>query len=204
METNLIKANLKKFYDQEAEVRNFSEKENWKIKERQKFYNLTKSENKQTLLELGAGTGEDSQFFKDNGLKVLAIDLSTEMVRKCQEKSIEAIEMDFYSLAKLNKKFDCVWAMNSLLHVPKSDLISVLEGINTILSPKGLFYMGVYGGINTDSEYINEVSSTPRFFSYYCKSQIKEILSQSFQIIDFDQFDVGRNTEFQSIFMQKK
>jgi len=36
--------------------------------------------------------------------------------------------------------------MNSLLHVPKSDLPRVLTSIDSVLDDGGLFYMGVYGG----------------------------------------------------------
>lgn len=202
MDINLIKANLREFYNQEAELRNSYEVEDWKIEIRKNYCNLIKSESKLTLLELGAGN--DSLFFMNNGLKVIAIDLSSEMVKKCKDKYIETYEMDFYNLPSLNKRFDCIWAMNSLLHVPKSDFSQVLDGINSILNVNGLFYMGVWGGIDSDSEYANEVSNVPRFFSFYSESPIKEILSSCFQIISFEQFGIGKNFDFQSILMRKK
>jgi len=77
-------------------------------------------ESKKTLIEIGAGTGQDSIYFVDNGLKVMAIDLSGAMVRICNEKGVVAYELNMYDLSTLNRKFDCVWSMNSLLHIPKS------------------------------------------------------------------------------------
>jgi cyclopropane fatty-acyl-phospholipid synthase-like methyltransferase len=208
MGTILFKENLKRYYNQEAELRNKSDKADWKIKIREDFCNLIKQEHKKTLLELGAGAGYDSQFFMNNGLQVTAVDLSKEMVNKCKEKSVEAYELDFYNLSSLNKKFDCIWAMNTLLHVPKTDLCGVLNGINLALEENGLFYMGVYGGEDFESEYVkSEVSITPRFFSYYSESQLKTILENCFQIITFEEFDVSRGTEkdiFQSIIMRKR
>lgn len=204
MDSNIVKFNLKKYYDQEAELRNLSEKEEWKKNQRIRFYNYIKSENKSSLLEIGAGTGNDSQFFMDCSLSVVAVDLSSEMVKLCKEKNIESYELDFYNISNLNKKFDCIWSMNSLLHVPKTDLPHVLNEINLVLSEKGLFYMGVYGGVDTESDFINEVTNTPRFFSYYSESKIKELLSNVFDIIEFEQIDVGRNTDFQAIIMRKK
>jgi SAM-dependent methyltransferase len=204
MDSNIVKANLKKYYDQEAELRNLSEKQEWKKQQRTKFYNYAKSENKNSLLEIGAGTGVDSRFFMDCGLRVTAIDLSSEMVKLCKEKNIESYEQDFYNISNLNKKFDCIWSMNSLLHVPKADLLQVLNEINLVLNEKGLFYMGVYGGVDTECEFINEVTDTPRFFSSYSESKIKEVLSSVFDIIEFEQMDVGRNMDFQAVIMRKK
>ena len=203
----LLKENLKKYYDDEADLRNQYEKEDWKIKVRKSFTYLVQSENKNSLLEIGAGVGDDSLFFISKGLKVVAIDLSSEMVKKCKEKSIQAYEMDFYDLSGLNEQFDCVWAMNTLLHVPKTDLPAVLNEIKQVLKPNGLFYMGVYGGEDFENEYVKaEVSTTPRFFSYYSESNIKAVLSNHFQIIAFDQFEVDKKSgkdSFQSITMRK-
>lgn len=38
----------------------------------------------------------------NNGLTVIAVDLSGEIIKKCKEKFIEAYEMDFYNLSSLN------------------------------------------------------------------------------------------------------
>lgn len=208
MDTVLFKEYLRRYYNQEAELRNKSDKADWKIKIREDFCNLIKQEHKKTLLELGAGAGYDSRFFMNNGLEVTAVDLSSEMVNKCKEKAVEAYELDFYNLSSLNKRFDCIWAMNTLLHVPKADLCEVLNGINLVLGENGLFYMGVYGGEDFEGEYVkSEVSNAPRFFSYHSESRLKTTLENYFQIIVFEQFDVGRGTEidiFQSIIMSKK
>ena len=208
MDTVLYKENLKRYYNQEAEMRNKSDKADWKIKIREDFCNLIKQEHKKTLLELGAGAGYDSQFFMNHGLEIIAVDLASEMVNKCKEKDIEAYELDFYNLSSLNKKFDCIWAMNTLLHVPKVDMGEVLKGINLILKENGLFYMGVYGGEDFEDEYIkSEVSDVPRFFSYHSENSLKSILENFFDIISFEQFEVGKDNKndiFQSITMRKK
>jgi len=205
--TPTIKDNLRNYYNQEAELRNMSNKQGWKQEEREAFLTLCKSEGKQTLLELGAGTGNDSLFFMENGLTVTAVDLSPAMVQKCKEKSIEAHELDYYHVAELGKKFHCVWATNSLLHVPKADLPRVLASIDSVLDDGGLFYMGVYGGEDSESEYVkSDVSEYPRFFSSYSKEALHGILCKQFEIITFRQYDVqrGRSFEFQSILMRKR
>ena len=208
-----FKENIKKYYDTEAELRNSkSFKVDWKIQVRKKFCDLVKQENKKSLLELGAGAGYDSQFFMNNGMNVVAVDLSSEMVKNCRDKSIETYELDFYNLSSLNKKFDCIYAINSLLHVPKNDLRRVLNVINFVLETGGLFYMGLYGGQDTENEFVkNEVSDVPRFFAFHSDTYLKTTLENYFDILDFVTLDIGSSAGvkseaniFHSITMRKK
>jgi len=196
MEKSSFKENIKKYYDAEAELRNSkSVKVDWKVRVRGKFCELAKQENKKSLLELGAGAGYDSQFFMDNGLNVVAVDLSSEMVKNCREKSIEAYELDFYNLSSLDRKFDCVYAINTLLHVPKSDLCHVFDEINLVLETGGLFYMGLYGGQDTENEFVkSEVSDAPRFFALHSDTYLKTTLGNYFEILDFETLDIGSGT----------
>jgi len=203
-----FKENIKKYYDDEAGLRNSkSVKADWKAHVRDEFCKLIKQENKLTLLELGAGAGYDSRFFMDNGLTVTAIDISGEMVKNCLEKSIEAYELDYYDLSSLERKFDCVYAINTLLHVPKADLANVLIEINSVLNEDGLFYMGQYGGKDTEDEFYNrEVSDIPRFFAHHSEEYLRGILESYFDVIDFVTMNVSRREEdyfFHSVIMRK-
>jgi cyclopropane fatty-acyl-phospholipid synthase-like methyltransferase len=200
---NEIKQNLKLAYDSFANDREKSELQGWKVENRQKFLQLLKSENKQNLLEIGAGTGKDSKFFMENGLKVNAVDLSDEMVKLCREKEIEAQQLDFYNLSSLNKTFDAVWAMNCLLHVEKKNLPLVLEEIKKVLKPKGLFFMGVYGGKNSEGIYEGDFYTPKRFFSFFTDEAIKEVVSKHFDIVSFDIIEPERDLNFQSIILRK-
>jgi len=208
MDTLSIKENIKKYYDTEAELRNKdSIRTEWKAQVREKFFRRIKEENKRTLLELGAGAGYDSKYFMDNGLTVTAVDLSSEMIKNCVEKGITAYEMDFYNLSSLNEKFDCVYAINTLLHVPKADLRHVFNEINLVLAKNGLFYMGLYGGEDTESEWVkNDVSDAPRFFAFHSEQYLKATAGEYFEILDFETLDIGSNSRtdvFHSVTMRK-
>jgi cyclopropane fatty-acyl-phospholipid synthase-like methyltransferase len=200
---NEIKQNLKLAYDSFANDREKSELQGWKVENRQIFLELLKKENKQSLLEIGAGTGKDSKFFMENGLKVNSVDLSSEMVKLCVEKGIEAQQLDFYNLSSLNKTFDAVWAMNCLLHVEKKNLPLVLEEIKKVLKPKGLFFMGVYGGKNSEGIYEGDFYTPKRFFSFFTDEAIKEVVSKHFDIVSFDIIEPERDLNFQSIILRK-
>ena len=91
MTTNPLRANLILSYNSQAEHRDKSEIEGWKARERAVFLELLKSEDKQSLLEIGAGHGRDSKFFQESGLQVTCIDLSPEMVKLCQQKGTQRV-----------------------------------------------------------------------------------------------------------------
>src|SRR5215207_2178710 len=114
MRIDRLRANLILSYDRHAEHRNKGEIEDWKIIERGEFLALLKSEQKQSLLEMGAGHGRDSKFFQENGFQVTCIDLSPEMVKLCQEKGLNARVMDMIDLDFPDDLFDTVYSLNSL------------------------------------------------------------------------------------------
>lgn len=205
MDKTNLKENMKRYYDTEASLRDSkSVKPEWKIKVRENFYNTVMQEGKKTLLELGAGAGYDSLFFMENGLSVTAVDLSKEMVSKCREKGIEAYELDFYNLSSLNRKFDCIYAINTLLHVPKNDLSKVLNEIDISLNEKGLFYMGLYGGEDKETEFIkSDVSDAPRFFAFHSEEFLRTVLQEHFDVISFETLDLETDI-FHSVILRKR
>lgn len=199
-----MKHNLKLAYNNHAQERDMTEMQEWKEKPRKLFLKLIEEEGKKTLLEIGAGPGRDSKFFKENNLDVTATDLSNEMIKLCREKGIEAYELDFFDIKQIGKKFDAVWAMNCLLHVEKINLGLVLQGIDSVLNPSGLFFMGVYGGENKEGIWENDSYNPKRFFSFYTDENIRKIVEEYFDIESFQKVDTGERYYFQSIIMRKK
>ena len=204
MTTNQLQTNLILSYNRKAEHRNKSEIEDWKAIERAEFLALVQNEQKQSLLEIGAGHGRDSKFFQENGLQVTCIDLSPEMVRLCQQKGLDARVMDMINMDFPDHSFDAVYSLNSLLHVPKKQLTSVLQSIMRVLKEDGLFYLGVYGGY--DCEGIQETDSyTPkRFFSFHSDEGLKQVVTESFTLLSFKQITSGDgDLHFQSLLLRK-
>ena len=203
MDVQKIKKDLQAYYNAEALDREAGDRNEFKLRLRDKFCAMAKAEDKHSLLELGAGPGKDSKFFTDNGFTVTAVDLSTEMVGLCRQKGVEAYEMDFYTLSRIGKRFDCVWAMNCLLHVPKSDLDLVLDEVDAVLAPSGLFYMGVWGGEDSESFKTREEYPAARFFSFFSDERLKDMLSKHFDILDFENVH-EEGFCHQSVFMRKR
>lgn len=204
---NEIKRNLKVAYDQQSDARNESPTQEWKITERDQFLTYILNENKETLLEIGAGPGRDSLFFKERGLKTLTTDLSPESVRICREKGLDAEVMSFDQLDLPDQRFDAIWALNCLLHIPKKELPFVLNEIKRVLKPGGLFYMGVYGGEDSEGIWEGDFHEPKRFFSFFNDEELKDVLSEVFLIEYFNCVPtevVGGKFHFQSAILRQK
>src|SRR5215211_1515286 len=167
MNTNPQRATLILSYNRQAEHRSKGQMEDWKIMVRGEFLSLLKSEQKEALLEIGAGHGRDSKFFQENALQVTCIDLSPEMVRLCQQKGLNAHLRDMIDLDFADDSFDAVYSLNSLLHLPKAELPIVLHNIERVLKPNGLFFLGVYGGYDFEGVWRKDTYDPQRYFSFY-------------------------------------
>ena len=205
MTSNPFKNNLIESYNKYAQERDTYKKEAWKIEERANFLALLQSKDKRSLLEMGAGPGHDSKFFQDMGLVVTCIDLSPEMIKLCQQKGLSAQVMDMTNLDFPPYSFDAVYALNSLLHVPKAEFRIVMENVNKVLKPSGLFYLGVYGSADESEGVWEQDSYNPkRFFSFYTDDGIQKTTSDVFELLYFKHIPVeGSRTHFQSLILEK-
>ncbi|PZG12597.1 class I SAM-dependent methyltransferase [Nonomuraea aridisoli] len=191
---------LRSSYDGRAAQRDARGKAPWKLAERAAFLERVRANGGGRLLEVGAGTGQDSVYFQENGLDVVAADLSPAMVARCREKGVEAHVMDFLGLDFPPGAFDAVYALNCLLHVPNSDLPAVLDRIASVLRPGGLFFLGVYGGgtLTEEGVYEDDEHDPPRFFSFRSDGQLQDFARGSFEIVDFHVVGSG-DDRFQSL-----
>ena len=181
---------LRAAYDGSAEARASSERETWKHAERQAFLTRLQAEGKRSLFEVGAGGGHDSQFFADNGLQVVATDLSPQMVEMCRRRGLDAKVMDVVDLQLTPEAFQAAYSMNSLLHVPNSDLEHALLSIRGALEYGALCYVGVYGAKEPFEGILPSDLHTPqRFFSFRTNEQLVAVVERLFRIEDFHVLD---------------
>jgi SAM-dependent methyltransferase len=189
-----ITAALRSFYDTEADRRDGMIKQNWKLAERAAFLDRLRAAEARTLLEAGAGTGQDSRFFSDEGLEVTAIDLSPAMVERTRAKGVRCLVGDLTSLDLAPGEFDAVYTFNSLLHVPNASLPATLARIRAVLRPGGLFYLGTYGGDGPEEGF----SEDERFFAFRTDQELLTYAQGQFEILDFHVVP-AREGRFQSL-----
>jgi SAM-dependent methyltransferase len=75
-----VRDDLRQAYDGAADRRDRMDKAPWKLAERAAFLRRLRQANCTRMLEIGAGTGQDSVFFAGHGLDVVATDISAAMV----------------------------------------------------------------------------------------------------------------------------
>lgn len=198
------KADLIEAYDLHAEEREKFEIENWKRDERGHFLTLLNIEGKQILLEIGTGHGRDSLFFQEHGLSVTGIDISPVMVDLCRQKGVVAFVMDIVDLEFEYSSFDAVYALNSLLHLSKQEFPVALKNVHKVMQPGGLFYLGMYGGVDFEGVWEDDSYTPKRFFSFHTNESLKKIISSWFEIIYFQELIFGEEElNFQSVILRK-
>ncbi len=199
-----IRASLLAAYDSAADRRDQQAKPPWKLAEREAFLARLRAERCTRLLEIGAGTGQDSVFFASHGMEVVVTDMSAEMVARCRAKGLDARVMDFAQLDFDPGSFDAVHAMNCLLHVPNTELPAVLADIEGVLRPGGLFFVGVHGGSAGEGAAASDDHVPARFFSFRSDEQLLQFASQRFEIVDFHGVQTASEHRFQSLTLRRR
>jgi SAM-dependent methyltransferase len=171
-----------------AALRDGWAKEEFKAEERRRFLDLLRERGAASLLEVGAGPGHDSLYFREQGLQVLCTDLSPDMVERCKAKGLDARVADFLSLGVSPASFDAVYALNCLLHVPTPDLPRVLKAIS---------------GKNQEGPVDDPRYPVPRFFAFRSDQVMRQLLTEQFDILSFAAFERAGNNRFQSFMLHK-
>src|SRR6266496_4582702 len=110
--------------------------------------------------------------------------------------------MDMVHLSFPNDAFDAVYALNSMLHLPKKEFPIALQNIRKVLKPNGLFFLGVYGGYDFEGIWEDDSYDPKRFFALYSDEYLKQTVTESFQLISFKRITPGNERmHFQSLIL---
>ncbi|MEK6895238.1 MAG: class I SAM-dependent methyltransferase [Nanoarchaeota archaeon] len=105
------------------------------------------------------------------------------MLELCRQRGLKTYKGDIEEL-DLAELFDGIWAYTSLLHMPKTNLGSVVERIRSHLSPFGKVAISLKEG---EGEGFVETKNHPgveRYFAYYKDEEVRELFSD-FHLINF-------------------
>ena len=126
-----------------------------------------------TVLDLGCGPGNSSAMMQTAGLNVQASDCSQKMVDIAKNKfNVDAIKAEFKELSEIDL-YDGVWANFSLLHAPRSEMLSNLKKINRSLKKKGYLHIGLKIGNGEKRDTLG------RQYTYYQPKELKSLLISS-------------------------
>lgn len=92
------------------------------------------------VLDFGCGSGRDTKYFLERGLKVDAIDGSRKLCDLASKHTgIHVKQMLFQELSE-TEKYEGIWACSSILHLTKSDLHDVFLKMIKALNQHGIIY----------------------------------------------------------------
>lgn len=137
------------------------------------------------VLDAGCGSGQKALFFQDRGMHVLGIDFSEKLLEIARNTAADSDFrlLDLRDIGTLPEMFDGVFAQASLLHIPKAEAFSVIDGMVSRLVPQGLLYIAVKTQrpgapeeeVVTENDYGYEYE---RFFSYYTIDEMRAHLDR--------------------------
>jgi len=182
--------NLKKIYEEYANE--YAQEKKIIDEDLKQFIDLFISyfEKGNKILDIGCGPGRDGAYYTEKGLIVHGIDFSKSMIEIAQR---EVPKATFEVKDMLNDEFgeelyDGVAANSSLLHIPKEHIGTVLDKVHKALKPKGIFWLGLKSG-SGEHEIESDINGiqVKRFFVFYSKKEIKELLKlHNFSILHIE------------------
>ena len=194
---------LVKSYEKYAHERAAHSPDEFKVQEQSEFLKFLQDEGRETLLEIGCGPGADALFFQKQGIRVLAVDNTPTMVKLTAEKGVSARVLDCYNLGEINERFDAVYTMNCLLHIPKRDFDQVLDLISGRLNENGIMYIGIWGDQNFEGIWEKDRYEPKRFFSFWKTEVLLEVLQRSFKLEYYRRLEPHEGRIFNSIVVRK-
>lgn len=133
---------------------------------------LARLPNAAHILDLGCGPGHQACLMQEAGFRVTAHDPCPEFVAFAQARGVDAHVTSAEDLGG-SGRFDAVWAAFSLLHLPKTDMPSVLRAIHTALVSRGWFFLGLKTGQGEGRDHLG------RYYSYYSSEELTGLLTEA-------------------------
>ena len=118
---------------------------------------LTEIKPEGEIIDLGCGTGEKTIWFHKQGLKVVAVDASPQMLEKlnnCKNIKIQKVDL---SKIEFPKKYDGMWASFSIQHLGKNIQDLLFKKISKALNNNGILYIGIHEGYKIYRDNLNRL-----------------------------------------------
>lgn len=122
------------------------------------------------ILDVGCGSGRDSQYFLGKGYKVDAFDASEEMVKLSTKLTGLSVKHAKFEDVEFDVLFNGLWASAALLHVDRGSIMDVLRRLAAMLYEDGVLFMSFKYG---DKVYEKD----DRLFNCYDESSFSEMIS---------------------------
>lgn len=114
------------------------------------------------VLDLGCGSGRDLAHFASQGFRTIGLDYAYTLLKLSETLSSQPLVLaDFLRLPFAADVFDGIWAMATLLHVPRTYLSSVLSEVKRVMKPESVLFTSVKKGHGRRRD------ADSRYFEFY-------------------------------------
>lgn len=138
-------------------------------------------------MDIGCGPGRDAKVFSGFGFEVIGVDFSPKMIELARQNApgCSFHVMDIEKLTFAPESFHGVWANCALLHVPKQNILSILDKMRIILKPKGVLYLSVkQSHIDESFAADGRYGGLEKHWSFYEPDELVKLLNEAkFQIV---------------------
>ena len=122
------------------------------------------------ILDFGCGSGRDTKYFLDVGMRVDATDGSEELCRLASEYTGIPVRQMLFEELDAKAQYDGIWACSSILHLSQESLKDVLKKMIAALKEHGIIYTSFkYGTF--------EGERNGRFFTDFTEETFREFVA---------------------------
>lgn len=125
-----------------------------------------------SILELGCGAGQDSEYMLSAGFDVHPTDGTPDIAKAAQARLGIPVRTLLFENIEDVALYDGVWANACLLHVPRPALPGIIGRIHTALKPGGVFYASFKAGEAEGRDTFG------RYYNYPSKAWLEEAYGQ--------------------------
>ena len=123
-----------------------------------------------SILDFGCGSGRDTKYFLDGGMRVDATDGSEELCRLASEYTGIPVRQMLFEELDAKAQYDGIWACSSILHLSQESLKDVLKKMIAALKEHGIIYTSFkYGTF--------EGERNGRFFTDFTEETFREFVA---------------------------
>lgn len=154
------------------------------------------------IIDIGCGSGRDSQAFMAKGYSVLPLEPAEELAKLAFDHLKIPISNEKVSEIKYRDRFIGAWACASLLHIPSSEMPQALNNIYRALKKDGYLFLSLKYG--EKEEFRND-----RFFCDYNEAKFESLNYQAlgFSLVEYtisqDERPGRKNEKWLNVLLRK-
>ena len=178
-------ADLAAFYDRQAAFRDGLQLGPQRVRQQERFIALLKTEHRHSVLEIGCGPGTEGLGFVRSGIHYTGVDLSEENVRLARAKGLDTSTASCRDLPFPDHAFSAIWTMSTLLHIPNSDIDTVLAELVRVAGEGAPIGVGLWSGDDEEGLNPEDLAEPRRFFSLRSDETVRGLFGRHGVIEDF-------------------